>query len=361
MSNPSPSPTQHTQAPSSAALMPWRQQPTDLLVDVIQRSLYPGASKESAMLVINYCTSTGLDLMKKPVHIVPMRVKVLDEHGQPKVDPKGKQIYASRDVIMPGIGLYRSQAADTGEYAGCDAPEFGPTQVLRYSKKYWTDDGDRRVQKFREAELEYPEWCKFTVRRIVEGKVCEFVAVEYWLENYATAGNDTNAPNEMWEKRVRAQLAKCAEAQALRRAFSDRTGSEPTYEEMEGKAYIEHGDIQADHTVRPKADQGKAQPKVSDRLQSDLKDASAAGTAFFKAYWDKLPQETRNSAQHVFGQLMKRAERADELLADERAAEAAVAGAKNITPQKDESAADFDPTDPATAQPAADPQPGTDY
>lgn len=30
-----------------------------------------------------------------------------------------------RDVIMPGIGSYRTQAARSGEYAGVSEPEFG--------------------------------------------------------------------------------------------------------------------------------------------------------------------------------------------------------------------------------------------
>lgn len=37
-----------------------------------------------------------------------------------------------RDVVMPGIGLYRIQAYRSGDYAGANEPEFGPdvTQTL---------------------------------------------------------------------------------------------------------------------------------------------------------------------------------------------------------------------------------------
>ncbi len=39
----------------------------------------------------------------------------------------------------------------------------------------------------------------------------------------------------MWTKRSYAQLTKCTEAQALRRAFPELLGGQPTAEEMEGK------------------------------------------------------------------------------------------------------------------------------
>jgi phage recombination protein Bet len=176
----------------------------DALIPVLQSSLYPGASADSIRLALGYCRAAGLDPMLKPVHIVPMW------------DRNEKRM---RDTIMPGIGLYRIQAARSGAYAGKSEPEFGPIVTLKLGGK----------------EYRVPEWCKVTIRRVVAGHVCEFTAKEWWIENYATAGKDTDEPNAMWAKRARGQLAKCAEAQALRMAFPELVGAQPTAEEMEGK------------------------------------------------------------------------------------------------------------------------------
>lgn len=179
------------------------------LMTVLQSSLYPGAQEDSIRLVLGYCKASGLDPMQKPVHIVPMW------------DRNSKSM---RDVIMPGIGLYRTQAARSGALAGISEPEFGPD-----------------VQSnFGDLQFVHPDWCRVTVtRRMDDGKLATFTAREYWLENYATASKDSSAPNAMWKKRPRGQLAKCAQAQALRMAFPEMTGSQPTAEELEGKTHFD--------------------------------------------------------------------------------------------------------------------------
>lgn len=173
-------------------------------ISVLQESLYPGAKPQSVALVMDYCRAANLDPMQKPVHIVPMW------------DKNTKQM---RDVIMPGVNSYRVNAMRSHDYAGISEPEFGPMI-----------DGTGLGM----ASFQYPEWCKVTVKRILRGVVAEFTAIEYWAENYATAGKDSIAPNAMWKKRPRGQIAKCAEAQALRKAFPE-IASAPTFEEMDGK------------------------------------------------------------------------------------------------------------------------------
>lgn len=221
------------------------QQSDGELIDVLCSSLYPGASRKSAALVLSYCRAAGIDPMLKPVHIVPMRAKTGEK------DRYGNDQYEMRDTIMPGIGLYRIQAARTGQYAGQDVPEFGPTRTLAYQRKKveWVANpgSDKKVKRedWINDELDYPEWCAITIYRIVGGHRAAFTAVEYWTENYATAGRDSEAPNEMWTRRTRGQVAKCAEAQALRKAFPE-VGAMQTADEMEGRAF-DH--VDAEHQI----------------------------------------------------------------------------------------------------------------
>lgn len=211
------------------------------IMSVLQNSLYPGAKVESIKLVLGYCKASGLDPMQKPVHIVPISVKQGDN-------------YVMRDVVMPGIGLYRTQASRTGEYAGVTEPIYGPTKELKSGT----------------FTMEYPEWCRVTVKRQMDnGQIVEFTANERWLENYATAKRDTNMPNAMWKRRPFAQLAKCAEAQALRKAFPE-LGAAPTADEMEGKPFddTEH---QAVVIEQPRA---KSKPTGDAQNRPESADAS---------------------------------------------------------------------------------------
>lgn len=184
------------------------------LLSVLKSSLYLGAQDESIKLVLGYCKASGLDPMQKPVHIVPMYCATGEK------DSKGNDIKTMRDVVMPGIGLYRIQASRTGDYAGTTEPEYG----------------EDITEEMDGVKITYPSWCKVTVKRLLKnGVIAEFTAKEIWKENYATRKRDSAAPNSMWLKRPYGQIAKCAEAQALRKAFPDEIGSQPTADEMEGK------------------------------------------------------------------------------------------------------------------------------
>lgn len=172
------------QAPTPLAM----QMSENELIDVLQSSVYPGAKLGSIKMVINVCRASGKDPLKKPYHIVPMQVST------GKKNEKGYDQKEWRDVIMPGINDYRTDAARTGQHAGTSEPEFGPDVT----------------EKLGGVEITYPKWCCVSVqRRLPSGEIVVFSAAEFWKENYATAGRDNDAPNAMWRKRPYAQLSKC--------------------------------------------------------------------------------------------------------------------------------------------------------
>lgn len=232
-----------------------------MAVSVLQDSLYPGAKPESIALVMEYCKAAALDPMQKPVHIVPMW---------------DKKLHAMRDVIMPGVNSYRVNAMRSRDYLGISEPEFGP------------------MVEGSHVGIAYPEWCKVTVKRSINGQIAEFTVVEYWIENYATAGKDSTMPNAMWKKRPRGQIAKCAEAQALRKAFPE-IASAPTYEEMEGrfdhpedKPTVKHmGNVEL-------APAGPTDEEVRAAI-SQLKDAIEKGVVDLQEAWKGLGVDLRKA------------------------------------------------------------------
>ena len=228
------------------------------LIDVLATSLYPGVSVNSIKMVLGYCKATGLDPLQKPVHPVPMW------------DAKSGMM---RDVVMPGIGLYRIQASRSGQHIGTSEPEFGPDVT----------------EKIGGQDITYPKWCKVTVsRRLQTGEIAEYTAMEFWRENYAPRGGKEKsvAPNAMWSKRPYGQISKCAESQALRRAFPE-CDKGPTAEEMEGKAFNDSNHEMAGLAEAPQA------PTASADLVAQAETAASKGLDGYQAFWKSAPIHDR--------------------------------------------------------------------
>jgi len=194
--------------------------PQSTAIATLKASLYPGASDESVINVLEYCRAAKLDPMQRPVHIVPMW------------DAKtGK----TRDTIMPGVNFHLT-AAERNGCAGIGEPEYGPdvTEVL----------GEERIT--------YPAWCKIKVYRQIDGgRIAEFVGYERFTE--CVSANKKGTPNAMWKKRPYGMLAKCAMSQALRKGFPSVAGAY-TAEEMAGKAIGEEFDdcvVNESEAVKP--------------------------------------------------------------------------------------------------------------
>lgn len=177
----------------------------------LTKSLYPGAKPESALMVFDYCKARGLDPMKKPCHIVPLRVKVGDA-------------YEWRDVVLPGIYELRTTAHRTGQYLGHSKPEYGP-----------------EIEAF---GVRAPEWCEMTIRRAVGDRVAEFPVRVFFREVCGTKrdpardreAEDSIIANERWGRAPVQMLTKCTEAAGLREAFPEELGGEMTAEEADSTA-----------------------------------------------------------------------------------------------------------------------------
>lgn len=194
-------------------------------------AVFPAAkSVDSIVMALSYCRARNLDPFKRPVHIVPMW------------DSK-KRAYV--ETVWPGIAEVRTTAFRTGQYAGCDEAEFGPDIEQTFAGTVRDED--------RSVTARFPEWCRMTVYRMIGGQRVPFVGPKvYWIESYAKIGA-SDIPNDMWAKRPRGQLEKCAEAGALRKAFPEEVGNMLTAEEMEGQRLV------ADH-VAPTVDAPSAAP-----------------------------------------------------------------------------------------------------
>jgi phage recombination protein Bet len=101
-----------------------------------------------------------------------------------------------------GIDGFRLTAMRAGGYAGSDEPVFETS-----------------------LDKKKPLKATVTVYRIVEGQKCSFTASARWDE-YTTG-------EQMWQRMPFNQLAKCAEALALRKAFPAELSALRTDEEMD--------------------------------------------------------------------------------------------------------------------------------
>ena len=213
---------------------------------------YPAAQTvDTALLVLQWCDKKGFDPFDRPCHIVPMW-------------SAAKR--AMVDTVWPGIAALRITAWRTKLCAGIDAAIFGPDKTREF-----TGEVGKEQKTVRKISLTFPEWAQVTVYRLVEGQRVAIAGPRvYWEETYAPVSRFSELPNEMWERRKRGQLEKCAEAAALRRAFPEEI-NDYAAEEMAGK------EIMHDLPVAPApAPERPQQPQAASTVLDALVQAEAA-------------------------------------------------------------------------------------
>lgn len=222
----------------------------------LKSSIFPGASSDAVLMVIDYCIANRLDPLKRPCHIVPVEVKVGDK-------------YEWREIVMPGIYQHRTTAQRTGEYLGHSVPDYGPIITV--------------------GGVDAPEWCAITFYRLHHtGQRIEFPIKTLFRE--VVAKNRDGKPNARWSRAPVQMLTKCCEAAGLREAFPDQLGGESTSEELDGQR------ITVD--VEPAAQAAPVEPALVipdgfDDWLTDLTAVADEGAEIFASAWAAAPREHR--------------------------------------------------------------------
>lgn len=162
-------------------------------IQLVKDTVAIGATDDELQLLFYQANKTGLDPLSKQIHLIK------------RWNSKLKKEVAT---IQTGIDGYRVIAERTGSYAGQDEPSF------EYAKR-----GDR-----------IPLSASVTVYRIIMNQRVGFAATAFYDE-YVGLKKD-GQPNSFWAKMPKGQLAKCAEALALRKAFPNDLSGIYTIEEM---------------------------------------------------------------------------------------------------------------------------------
>ena len=195
----------------------------------------PDTSNADLAVFFHQARRTGLDPFAKQIYLMSRRTK--------KWDPQTRQeSWETKSTIQTGIDGYRLIARKAAAKQGTDY-DYGPVEWCD-SEGNWTDvwlhPGEAPIAA--------------RVTLYVGEKNKQFPAIAHYSEYVQTKSD--GSPNQMWQKMAASQLAKCAEALALRKAFPLDLSGIYTDDEMQ-QADIEDlgeqrmsGDAQPERTVK---------------------------------------------------------------------------------------------------------------
>lgn len=156
-------------------------------VNLIKNTVAKGATDNELRLFISVCHATKLNPFLRQVHFVKRwDSKLLQEVG----------------VIQVGIDGFRAIAEESGQYAGSD------DAIHKDQTEKELVMGKVKVKK------DVPGSATVTVYKLIGEQRYPFTATARWDEYYPG-----DKQGYMWAKMPYGQLAKCAEALALRKAF----------------------------------------------------------------------------------------------------------------------------------------------
>ena len=175
---------------------------------VVEHTIAPGLDRDEMELFFYECKRRGVHPLDRLIFPIKRNDNSESGGGSKKL------------TFQCSIDYFRAAAEDTGRYVGQDPVEYGPEKPLgEICPKTGAGHADL-----------VPESATVTVlRRSTDGSIIRVQGAAFWKEYY---------PGEkmgfMWRKMPKAQLAKCAEALTIRKAFPRELGRLYANEEAVG-------------------------------------------------------------------------------------------------------------------------------
>lgn len=164
-------------------------------IDILKNSICRGVSTEEFEIFLMACAKTQLDPFMKQIYAVKRKMRRADGS------------FGDVMTIQTGIDGYRLIAERTGAYAP------GPEPTYTYDEKGGLLSASAYIKK----QTRDGTW--------------HTVSASAYIDEYCQKTRE-GQPSGLWSSMPRTMLAKCAEAQALRKAFPAEMSGVYTKEEM---------------------------------------------------------------------------------------------------------------------------------
>lgn len=235
-------------------------------VGLVKDTIAKGASDDELILFLRLAHRSGLDPFSKQIYLIP------------RWDARLK-----REVMTPQTGIdgLRLIADRTGNYAP------GRAATFEYDEHGHLHSATAYIQKF------------------ARGIWHEVAAVAHYDEYVQTSKDGT--PTQMWARKPRIMLAKCAEALALRRAFpadlsglytSDEVGEPLPAAPLANPATGEVIEVAAEVVEARPVEKAKVESGET-RADKNAQTPEQARAAFFKRYARAIGGDTWEHVQNL--------------------------------------------------------------